>query len=143
MAKRRGGLGDYGRDKWKSIANPATGTEDEVLSNTLYANTGDNSIAGHQQSSDGQDGGHALTSTEWYFPDSSRVLAYQYDYDTMDIRVRFVKYATPWIYSKVPVSIWDGFHSTDSKGRYINSTLNQFPYRRASAQEEATFFNGA
>lgn len=149
MSARKNGLGDWGRERWKSITDPSTSTEDEVLSKTLFANTsGDtlsgsgDTIAGHQQSSDGQDGGHALTSTKWYFPDSSRVLAYQYDYDTKDIRVRFIKYATPWIYSKVPVSVWDGFHSTDSKGRYINSTLNHFPYRRATAQEEAQFFNG-
>ena len=54
--------------------------------------------------------------------------------------VRFIKHGTPWKYLNVPSHIYQSFASAQSKGRYINSVLNNFPNSRASGDEESTFF---
>jgi hypothetical protein len=54
--------------------------------------------------------------------------------------VRFIKGSTPWKYLNVPEHIYQAFASAQSKGRYINSVLNNFPNSRASAGEEGKFF---
>jgi|LauGreDrversion4_2_1035121.scaffolds.fasta_scaffold96460_5 hypothetical protein len=54
--------------------------------------------------------------------------------------VRFIKHGTPWKYLNVPEHIYQAFASAQSKGRYINSVLNNFPNSRASGDEESTFF---
>ncbi len=79
-------------------------------------------------------------ATDWAYPDSSRVEAYSYDFDQQQLRVKFVKYGTPWVYDKVPMAIFEAFDSAPSKGMYINSTLNWMTHRRASAQEQAAYF---
>lgn len=81
-------------------------------------------------------------TTDWEYPDSSRVMAYQYDFDTQQLRVRFIKYRTPWVYDNVPTTVFQAFDAAPSKGRYINSTLNYFTYRRATPGEEAKYFVG-
>jgi hypothetical protein len=79
-------------------------------------------------------------ATDWTYPLSSRVEAYSYDFDQQQLRVKFIKYGTPWVYDNVPMAIFDAFNSAPSKGMYINSTLNHMTHRRASAQEVATYF---
>lgn len=79
-------------------------------------------------------------ATDWEFPSSTRVKAYQYDFDQQQLRVRFIKYGTPWVYDNVPMAIFEAFDAAPSKGMYINSTLNYMTHRRASAQEEAAYF---
>jgi hypothetical protein len=37
----------------------------------------------------------------------------------------------PYIYDAVDPATWDGFRSAGSAGRFINHTLNSFPYRPA------------
>jgi hypothetical protein len=37
---------------------------------------------------------------------------------------------TPWSYYNVPPRIWNRFKRVESPGRYINSTLNGYPYGR-------------
>jgi hypothetical protein len=54
--------------------------------------------------------------------------------------VRFIKNGTPWKYLNVPEHVYQSFASAQSKGRYINSVLNNFPNSRASGDEESTFF---
>lgn len=78
--------------------------------------------------------------TPWEFPDSSRVQAYQYDFNSGQLRVRFIKYGTPWVYNEVPLAIFQAFDAAPSKGMYINSTLNHMLHRRATAVEEAEYF---
>ena len=56
------------------------------------------------------------------------------------IYVRFIKYDTPWKYTGVPQSVYEAFASSRSKGKYINSVLNRFPYARATADEISAFF---
>lgn len=79
-------------------------------------------------------------TTPWFYPDSSRVHAYQYDPDTLQLRVKFIKYGTPWVYNDVPSAVFQAFDAAPSKGTYINSTLNYFPYRRANAAEVVNYF---
>lgn len=82
------------------------------------------------------------TATEWQYPASSRVKAFSYDFDTHQLRMRFQKYDTPWVYEGVPVAVYQSFASAPSLGKYINSTLNFFPYRRATPMEESALFTG-
>jgi hypothetical protein len=86
--------------------------------------------------------GTPVTATAWQYPDSSRVKAFSYDFDTHQLRVRFKKYDTPWVYENVPVAVYQAFASAPSLGKYINSTLNFFPYRRATPMEDSAFFTG-
>lgn len=81
--------------------------------------------------------------TAWEYPDSTRVYAYSYDFETGDLWVRFNKYDTPWVYQDVPQAIFAAFDSAPSKGRFINSTLNFTSYRRATPQEELEKFDHA
>jgi hypothetical protein len=70
------------------------------------------------------------------------VAAYQYDYEQSQLRVRFHKYGTPWVYEGVPVTVFQAFDAAPSKGKYINSTLNYMTYRRATPNEVADYFTG-
>lgn len=54
--------------------------------------------------------------------------------------VRFARAQTPWKYMNVPQNIYESFAATQSKGRFIKSTLDRFPYSRATADEVATYF---
>jgi KTSC domain len=81
-------------------------------------------------------------SSDWEYPDSTRVLAFQYDHDEQQLRVRFLKYNTPWRYLNVPVAVFQAFASAPSKGKYVNSTLNYFPNGRATPQEDSQYFQG-
>ena len=83
-----------------------------------------------------------LVETAWAYPDSTRVKAYQYDYGNQQLRVRFIKYGTPWVYNLVPVTVFQAFDAAPSKGKYINSTLNHMEHHRASPQEVAAYFDG-
>lgn len=55
--------------------------------------------------------------------------------------VRFARAQTPWKYMNVPQNIYEAFASSQSKGRFINSTLNSFPYSKATPDEVATYFS--
>lgn len=58
------------------------------------------------------------------------------------IFVRFIKYDTPWKYSNVPLSVYEAFAASRSKGKFINSVLNNYPYGRATGDELAAYFQG-
>jgi KTSC domain len=128
MTDRPGGLGNWGRER------------------TRFG-LGRQSVAGHdltqyEQATFGQSRAiPTAPATEWEFPNSTRVKAYQYDFDTQQLRVRFIKYNTPWVYDDVPTTVFQAFDAAPSKGMYINSTLNYMSHRRASPQEEAQFFH--
>ena len=124
MAERQSGLGGRGRERFKQGLGQDSGTgkyEDSMFGGLPAI---------------------PQPATEWAYPDSSRVRAYQYDFDQQQLRVRFIKYGTPWVYDNVPMAVFQAFDAAPSKGMYINSTLNSFPYRRASAMEEAQYFQG-
>jgi hypothetical protein len=78
------------------------------------------------------------------YPDSSRVQAFRFvpgeDQYYGNLYVRFVKYGTPWVYYNIPVSVYESFANSPSKGRFINMTLNSYPYSRASGTDEGAFF---
>lgn len=78
----------------------------------------------------------------WSYPDSSRVKAYQWDEGLQQLRVRFIKYNTPWVYENVDLAVFQQFDAATSKGKFINSVMNSFPYRHASPDEEDSFFSG-
>lgn len=140
MAVRQGGLGGSGRDRAIRNLFDVNPQEEAVLSDTLFKDTSGQQVAGHRTEEEVLGGDPAITSTEWFEPGSSRVRKYQYDYATKDLRVRFVKGDTPWIYRDVPVAVFEAFHASDSKGRFINSTLNYSSYGRATPQEESALF---
>lgn len=125
MARKSTGLGDFGRLRAR-----------ENLGKGLPSDT----IAGHPLFDGEEDSPLPGVTTSWEYPDSSRVKAYQYDYTTGTLRVRFHNYNTPWVYEDVPTSVFQAFASSDSKGKYINSTLNYMAYRRATPEEVAQYF---
>jgi hypothetical protein len=62
-------------------------------------------------------------------PPRPRTLAAGYDRRTETLRVRF-RDGTPWEYYNVPPTVWRNFRRVKSPGRFINRTLNNFPYAR-------------
>ncbi len=127
--ERKGGLGNLGRERFRE-------------------NLGSKTVAGHEVTAAGQQRAdnpdvsvRELPTTPWERPASSRVSAYQYDYATGQLRVRFVKYSTPWVYNDVPVAVFQAFDAAPSKGMYINSTLNYMDHRKASPAEQMQHFN--
>lgn len=129
MAERQSGLGNWGKERARYGLGKSTIAGHDI---TKY----EEAVYGT---------GPALpqqAATQWEYPASSRVLAYQYDFDQQQLRVRFVKYNTPWVYNDVPSTVFQAFDAAPSKGMYVNSTLNYMSHRRASPQEEATYFNG-
>lgn len=57
------------------------------------------------------------------------------------IFVRFIKYGTPWRYSNVPQTVYEQFFASPSKGKFINSTLNNYPYGRVTGDEYSAYFD--
>jgi hypothetical protein len=115
-APRRGGLGPLG---YKAIQEAA-----EVFAETQEKKTTGIPIAAEEDQP---------LSLDWYFfPQSSRVTQAAYDAAGKRILVRFVKPVgaggTPWVYEQVPKRVWDRFVMSESKGQFINHTLNAFPY---------------
>lgn len=60
-------------------------------------------------------------------PPRPRTLAAGYDRNTQTLRVRF-RDGTPWEYYDVPPRVWQNFKRVKSPGRFINRTLNNYPY---------------
>ena len=126
-APRLGGLGESGRSR-------------------IRQNIGGQPVTSYEQQLYGRNPADTVRErgrTEWEYPDSTRVHAYAYDYDSGELWVRFKKYETPWVYRGVSETVFAAFDSTESKGKYINSTLNYTDYRRATPTEEATKFDHA
>jgi hypothetical protein len=112
------GLGNRGRDRIReSLGSP---TEAPYADSNLYGNN--------------PRPAQPLT-TGWVHIDSSRIRAYEYDYSAQELRVRFVKYDTPWIYEGVSSALYEAFASSPSKGKFVNSTLNYTKYRQATPGE--------
>lgn len=127
---RQGGLGNWGRERARyGLGRKSVAGHDVSKYEEQMFGSGTNRAVPTQP------------TTEWEFPASSRVKAYQYDFDTQQLRVRFLKYDTPWVYDDVPTTVFQAFDAAPSKGMYINSTLNYMSHRRASPSEEAAFFH--
>lgn len=62
-------------------------------------------------------------------PGRPRTLAAGYDEKSMTLRIKF-RDGEIYTYYRVPPSVWWKFQRAQSPGRYINSTLNGFPYSR-------------
>lgn len=62
-------------------------------------------------------------------PGRPRTLAAGYDERTMTLRVKFRDGET-YEYYQVPPSVWYKFQRVSSPGRFINTTLNRYPYNR-------------
>lgn len=71
----------------------------------------------------------------WIPVASSRMNAIRYDYGLRAIFVEFTS-GIYWIYESVPYAVFYNFQRAASKGKFINRTLNSYPYREA-LQEEA------
>lgn len=124
---RLGGLGEAGRSRIRRNigGQPVTAYEEQ-----LYGSNPNDSYRSRGR-------------TPWEYPDSTRVYAYSFDYDSDELWVRFKKYETPWVYKGVAETVFASFDSSESKGKYINSTLNYTNYRRATPSEEAEKFDHA
>jgi len=62
-------------------------------------------------------------------PGRPRTLAAGYDEKSMTLRIKF-REGEVYTYYRVPPSVWWKFQRAQSPGRYINSTLNSYPYSR-------------
>jgi hypothetical protein len=62
-------------------------------------------------------------------PGRPRTLAAGYDEKSMTLRIQF-RSGEVYTYYRVPPSVWWKFQRAQSPGRYINSTLNGYPYSR-------------
>lgn len=72
---------------------------------------------------------HQEVLTEWEPMESSRIRVTRYDHGNHQIHVIF-RDGTPWVYDDVPYPTYQEFIQSDSPGRFVNHTLNGFPYRR-------------
>jgi hypothetical protein len=62
-------------------------------------------------------------------PGRPRTLAAGYDERSQTLRIKF-RNGEYYAYYNVPPSVWWRFQRAQSPGRFINSTLNRFPYSR-------------
>ena len=62
-------------------------------------------------------------------PPRPRTLQARYSRRLQVLEVVF-RDGTPWHYEDVPPRVWNRFKRVESPGRFINSTLNAFPYGR-------------
>jgi hypothetical protein len=62
-------------------------------------------------------------------PGRPRTLAAGYDERSQTLRIKF-RDGDYYTYFNVPPSVWWKFQRAQSPGRYINSTLNRYPYVR-------------
>lgn len=62
-------------------------------------------------------------------PGRPRTLRAGYDEKSMTLRIQF-REGEIYTYYQVPPSVWWKFQRAQSPGRYINSTLNNYPYSR-------------
>lgn len=72
----------------------------------------------------------------WKEMDSSRVARARYDSGTRQVQVVFANNEAPYVYEEVPQNIWRNFRRSASPGKYINRTLNAFPYYRSPVSFE-------
>lgn len=64
-------------------------------------------------------------------PQDPRTAAAGYDPSLQRLRVEWGDGGAAYNYYDVPPQIWDAFQRTDSPGKFINSTLNNYNYGRA------------
>lgn len=62
-------------------------------------------------------------------PGRPRTLAAGYDEKSQTLRIKF-RDGDYYAYYNVPPSVWWRFQRAQSPGRFINSTLNRYPYSR-------------
>lgn len=62
-------------------------------------------------------------------PGRPRTLAAGYDERSQSLRIKF-RDGAYYTYYNVPPSVWYKFQRAQSPGRFINSTLNSYPYSR-------------
>ena len=145
MAPRQSGLGESGRQRSRENLGAGTAGGDVAHPQRGSIKGSDSSVLENALFGPSRPGGALLPlpepPTDWKYPGSSRVYAYQYDPEMSQLRVKFVKYGTPWVYDSVPSTVFEVFDASPSKGSYINSTLNYFPYRKAIATEVAAHFD--
>ena len=61
-------------------------------------------------------------TVEWTLVDSSNVAAIGYEKEAEDLHVQFNS-GSVYVYSNVPVEVFDNFKDADSKGRYLNENI--------------------
>lgn len=149
---RKGGIGPRGRKLWSEASESAgtyTGTERiQQERNRISEGRGAEFPTTH------------LTDiSPWVYPgvdhpkdESTRVAAFKFIANTEEddaflgnrygtIFVKFIKHGTPWKYANVPQNVYDSFFSSKSKGKFINSALNNYPYGRVTGDEYDAYFN--
>lgn len=73
----------------------------------------------------------------WIDVESTRVSRIRYDEGNQHVQVVFARHGNAYVYEDVPPSVYDAFAASDSKGRYIHTVLDSYPYRPASPVEIA------
>ena len=82
------------------------------------------------------------TAEDWEFAafGSTRVNAARYSPSRQQLVVGWTNAPggipyPPYIYDAVPPAVWTGFRTAGSAGRFVNHTLNTFPYRPAPEED--------
>jgi hypothetical protein len=71
----------------------------------------------------------------WIEVNSTRCRDARYDYQNEAVQVRWVRNGAPYIYLEVPYERFRAFIRSSSKGRFINSDLNNYDKRPATPEE--------
>lgn len=69
-------------------------------------------------------------------PKSSRVSGFRYDFANESVHVQWRDGGPSYVYTEVPFEIYEAMVRSPSKGKFINSTLGSYDYRRADPAEE-------
>jgi len=73
----------------------------------------------------------------WVGVNSSRVRSIRYDYQNQAVQVHWVGRpdSRGYVYQDVPEDIFNAFIRSNSKGKFVNSTMNGFDYRPMTVDE--------
>ena len=71
----------------------------------------------------------------WVPVASTRISQMRYDPGNDQVHVIFSKNGVGWVYENVPIGVYQAFADSPSKGRFITTVLDQYPYRKATPME--------
>ena len=77
--------------------------------------------------------------SNWEPVESLRCKAARYDYDERNLLMAWYNGKLAWVYRGVEEEVFSDFLSTESKGKYVNSVLNNYPHSRIGPSEMRYF----
>ena len=69
-------------------------------------------------------------------PKSTRVAGFRYDFANNAVHVQWADRGRAYMYTEVPYEIYRSMVRSESKGKFINSTLGSFDFRKAEPDED-------